>query len=232
MAGKIFLTGDTHGFIDSRKLWKFASLNPDLSKEDYLIVLGDFGFIWDGSDREIERLAELEKLPFTTLFLCGNHENFDLLEQYEKTMWRGGTVQFVSDSIIHLCRGQVFTISGKKFFVMGGATSIDFELRTEGESWWQQEDISDAELDEGFRNLAANDNTVDYVLTHCAPTRYAQEIIENGLGERHHHDVNEMHLEDFRILPLNFTHWYCGHYHVLYESSRFTCLYNEVVELI
>ena len=41
----VYLTGDTHGDIDrfrhGRLRW--------LSRRDTVVVLGDFGFVWDGS---------------------------------------------------------------------------------------------------------------------------------------------------------------------------------------
>ena len=40
--GQIYVTGDTHGTVDLGKISKFEIQQP-LSKEDYLIVLGDFG---------------------------------------------------------------------------------------------------------------------------------------------------------------------------------------------
>ena len=71
----IFLTGDTHG--------DFSRLRPEvfreqerLSKEDYVIICGDFGSIWDGSDTEQQWLDWLADRPFTTLFVDGNHENY------------------------------------------------------------------------------------------------------------------------------------------------------------
>lgn len=44
-----------------------------------MIICGDFGGIWDGSEAEQQVLDWLENRPFTTLFVDGNHENFDLL---------------------------------------------------------------------------------------------------------------------------------------------------------
>lgn len=237
MSGRIFVTGDTHGAVDSDKLWDFAMDNPNLRRNDYLIILGDFGFIWNGSEEEKMHLSELEALPYTLLILDGNHENFDLLEKYEKQKWCGGTVQYLTENVIHLCRGQVYEILGKKFFVIGGATSIDKswrldkELKTGCKFWWPQENISSDDIETGFANLAAHDNSVDYVLTHCAPTSFAQEIIERALGEKYGQDINEMHLEDFRRSPIKFKHWYCGHYHIDYETYSFSCLYNEIIEI-
>lgn len=49
----IFITGDTHIPIDISKLnvTNFP-IQKELSKEDYLIVCGDFGLIWDKSNEE------------------------------------------------------------------------------------------------------------------------------------------------------------------------------------
>ena len=42
----IYLTGDTHGLEDFHKLHIFAGEHPELTKNDYVIVAGDFGAIW------------------------------------------------------------------------------------------------------------------------------------------------------------------------------------------
>lgn len=47
-----------------------------MGREDYVIVTGDHGGVWDGSDRDRYWLGWLKKKPFTTLFVDGNHENF------------------------------------------------------------------------------------------------------------------------------------------------------------
>ena len=59
---------------------------------DYVVIAGDFGGLWDGSQKDQYWLDWLNKKPFTTLFVDGNHENFDLLNTLpEKRMeWRTG----------------------------------------------------------------------------------------------------------------------------------------------
>ena len=52
---------------------------------DYVIVCGDFGYIFTGSRRENAFLDKLEKLRFTILFVDGNHENFDEIVVYYST---------------------------------------------------------------------------------------------------------------------------------------------------
>ncbi|NLO47354.1 MAG: hypothetical protein GX111_03395 [Clostridiales bacterium] len=86
-------------------------------KDDYVIVCGDFG-IWDNSAHEIHWLDWLNDKPFTTQFDAGNHSNYDLLFSYPVQKWRGGKVQFIRPSIIHLTHGQVFDIDGKCVFTI------------------------------------------------------------------------------------------------------------------
>lgn len=69
----IFITGDTHGDF-SRLLPAAFHEQRDLTKEDYLILCGDFGGVWDGGDAEQQWLDWLETRSFTTLFVSGNHE--------------------------------------------------------------------------------------------------------------------------------------------------------------
>ncbi len=120
----IFITGDTHGDFT-----RFSSQNfPEqqtMTKKDYVIICGDFGGIWNGSKEEEYWLDWLDEKPFTTLFVTGNHENYDLLKTYPFQYWNGGRVQRIRPSILHLTRGQIFEISGKTFFTMGGASSHD-----------------------------------------------------------------------------------------------------------
>ena len=70
----IYATGDTHTEWMPRLSNKGFPEGKDLTKDDYVVILGDFG-IWDGSKGEQKRLDWLEERPFTTLFVDGNHEN-------------------------------------------------------------------------------------------------------------------------------------------------------------
>ncbi len=99
----IFITGDTHGVVDCFKLITFGKEMP-LTKKDYVIVAGDFGGVWDQKNLESD-LQIYTDLPFTTLFVDGNHENFDILNSYPVTEWIGGKVHMIKPDVIHLMRG-------------------------------------------------------------------------------------------------------------------------------
>ena len=105
----IYLTGDTHG--DFTALEDFARRNTH-SRRDYILVCGDFGGVWSGDKKERRRLDRLEALPCTVLFADGNHENFDRLEKLPVEEWNGGLVHPVRPHVLHLMRGQVFTLEG------------------------------------------------------------------------------------------------------------------------
>ena len=78
-----YITGDTHGDYDIHKLSN-AALNRNnitFTSEDYLIICGDFGLVWDNSSEENYWLDWLNKKPCTTLFIDGNHENHNLLKR-------------------------------------------------------------------------------------------------------------------------------------------------------
>lgn len=106
----IFITGDCHG--DYRRF--SANIFPEqrgMTKEDFVIICGDFG-LWDESGEQKYWRKWLSEKPFTTLWVDGNHENYDLLKTYPVECWRGGKVQFITPDIIHLMRGQVYDIEG------------------------------------------------------------------------------------------------------------------------
>ena len=58
----IFVTGDTHGMTDYRKLELFAQSNPALTKADYVIIAGDCGIVWS-RDTLDARISAYEDLP-------------------------------------------------------------------------------------------------------------------------------------------------------------------------
>ncbi len=88
----ISITGDTHGTIDYNKI-HLLNNRKILGHNDYLIIAGDFGAVWDKNTLEKD-LSYYTKLPFVVLFVDGNHENFDLLNEYEVTIWNGGKMRF------------------------------------------------------------------------------------------------------------------------------------------
>ena len=170
----IYITGDTHGFNDIDKLVLNKTL-ASLTDNDYLLITGDFGGIWDGGMHDEDILDYYEKKPYMTLFIDGNHENFDLLNSYPVEQWNGGKLHRINSKVIHLMRGQIFNIEYMSIFTFGGALSIDKAYRTLGISWWPEEEPSEEEYTEAMKNLEKNGFLVDYIVTHAAP----ESIVRN-----------------------------------------------------
>ncbi|WP_246361985.1 metallophosphoesterase family protein [Paenibacillus alba] len=104
----IYITGDVHGSISiGRRLnTKNFPEQKKMTKDDFVIISGDFGLIWNGDKEDQYWLKWLHKeKPFTTLFIDGNHENHDMLDAYPVEIWNGGKVHRINDSVIHLMRG-------------------------------------------------------------------------------------------------------------------------------
>lgn len=85
----IYITGDTHGNWMCRLRMSSFPEQEGMTKKDYIIICGDFG-IWDNSKREKFNLDWLDSRPFTTLFVSGNHENYDILDSLPVDEWHGG----------------------------------------------------------------------------------------------------------------------------------------------
>jgi len=179
---RIFLAGDFHGKIDMQDTLTKRNFpqQKELTKDDYLIQLGDFGLVWDdpiSATAEQELVDWLSDKPFTTIVVLGNHENYDRITMLPEVEMFGDKVWKYTDSIFILQRGKIYTIDGKRYFTMGGALSIDKSMRTEGRSWWRQEIPSYEEFDRGLQALQDCSYEVDYVLTHTIPKRLINEYM-------------------------------------------------------
>ena len=217
----IYITGDTHGDLARFKTRRMRRLG----RGDCLFVLGDFGFLWDGSDAERARLAWLCRQPYTILFLDGAHENYDLLAALPVEEKFGGRVQPLGGHVYHVCRGSILELEGLSFFCCGGADSPDKDDRTPGVNWWPQELPSDAELADAAARLAAHGNQVEYVLTHDAPSRFLDfSVLPAGQGNRLHAFFDTL------VAGLRYDHWLFGCYHRdVRLSPKVRCLFEEVV---
>ena len=225
----IYVVGDTHGDYDWSKLntVQFPE-QKQLTSADYVIVLGDWGGVWDGGKQDKYVQDWYEDKNFTTLWIDGNHENFDELARYPVYKWNGGKIQIIRSNIFHLMRGQIYTIEGKTFFTMGGAPSVDRAHRREHVSWWEQEIPTKEELYEGLWNLTKADNKVDFVLTHTAPIDAARY----GLGAHWvEPDVVNQYLQVVAE-TVEFGQWYFGHWHTDIDFLNFHGRYRLAPERI
>ena len=243
----IYITGDTHGDWMSRLRTNAFPEQKEMTKDDYVIVCGDFG-IWHDTNQERHNLKWLDDKPFTTLFVDGNHENFDRLYAMPVSEWNGGNVHFIRPHIIHLMRGQVFEIDGVSLFTFGGAKSHDIQdgilekddprikewsknpfkmFRVNHSSWWKEELPSEKEMNDGIQNLEKYNNKIDFIITHCGAT---SSIALYSMGD-YKPDILTNYFEEIRQ-KVNFKKWFMGHYHDNYAiNDKEIILYEQIVRI-
>lgn len=236
---RIFLTGDLHGEIGIRRLGtRQWALGKTLSKEDILLIAGDFGLVYrtkEGKENDEERywLDWLESKPWTTAFIDGNHENFaELLSYPEKKMF-GGIVGVLRPSVIHLKqRGHVYTIGGKRIWCCGGAYSTDKRDRTIGKSWWPEEEMTMSECNLALEKLRRYGH-VNFALTHDAPESLLEEVIYDGYPFIPSKTTAFM---DSVLEIIRTKKWFFGHHHIdknySYKGIRFRAIYKDIVEVL
>ena len=174
-----------------------------------MIVCGDAGLVWHGDKSDDPQLDRLEALPFTVLFVDGNHENFDALKEYPVEQWHGGMVHKIRPHVIHLMRGQTFKLQGCTFFTLGGAQSHDIAdgiLDMDSLDFYERYDSLRRNRGQ-FRINHISCWKVDYIITHCAPTAIQQKINANFKSDK----LTDF-LEEIRCRS-RFHYWLFGHYH-------------------
>ncbi len=252
----IYVTGDCHGDWTRFQPNCFPE-QKEMTRDDYLIVCGDFGIWHDNNGKETKELNKLSKLPFTILFVDGNHENYDRLEsEFPEIDFHGGKAHKIRENIYHLERGYVFTLQDKKFFCFGGASSHDIRdgildpsnfankrefkkvynkmreqgkmFRVRGVSWWAKEMPSDKEYIRGILSLNDYHKNVDYIISHCCPQSIA-DIIGRGFYDG---DSLTKYFDEI-AKATTFSKWLFGHYHIdrnIY--GKYVALYYQIIRIV
>ena len=251
MAKSIWITGDTHGDM-TRFSSEIFSEQKEMDKSDVVIICGDFGGVWNwkGETKEERYWMDwLSNKPFTTCFVDGNHECFPRLSALAEEERYGAPCGIVRDSVLWLKRGYVYTINDKKIFTFGGAASHDISdgildgndpnwrqkakrmekqgkhlFRTEGINWWKEGIEQDPSVyARGLASLAAVNNSVDMIVTHCAATS-TQAVLGMMQKDRMTDYLQTIHD------TVSFQYWFFGHYHMNRTALPHEyCLYEQIV---
>ena len=167
---RVGLIGDIHGRIDVL-IRQINDLVAADGGEPGLVIfqLGDLALHWSDAEeveqRRIARLAEALVLAGATLLVIpGNHESWTKLGRIPASAEDG--IQWVTESkrFGYLPAGWRANCGTRTIAVLGGASSPDFDRRTENVDWWPAEKITDSDVDA----LAAG-GFCDILLTHDAP---------------------------------------------------------------
>ena len=235
----IHLVGDIHGKPDILSKKNKNKMDDPIEDDDIIIFLGDFGLFWYDNPSKEEKywLDWLTKKPNTIMFLDGNHENHNVIEQFPEEERYGGKVGIHKTDygeIIHLKRGEIYTIENETFLVLGGALSIDKIYRRENKSWWPQELWSKDQEHNALDNLTEKHWDVDYVLSHTCPDSVIFSVID-GFSPKIADPTSKFF--EFIANRLEFKGWFFGHFHVDRNfmdpaEDFYACLYQKPLSLM
>lgn len=253
----IYITGDTHASFERFRKDIFPE-QDEMSKEDYVIVLGDFGGVWynlgDEAHQKMEqrKLEDLDQKSFTTLFIPGNHENYARLmsDEFPEIEWHGGRVRQIRPSILMLMRGEMYEIDGAKFFTFGGARSHDIyhgildgkdpewkkkaeELDRQGKIFYRVRGLSwwPEELP-SQDELRHGTDTLEKNLwkSDFVLTHCAPASLLPSLGPFQPDYLNR-YLEEIRQ-KLDYKYWFFGHYHANRNiTAKDLLLYEQIIRI-
>ena len=172
--GLVAICGDWHG--NTRWGWNVIrearKLLPRWQKA-IILQAGDFGvwhppgevkWFWGGEEMVRDSyLTEVENAladaDMELWFIDGNHENHPLIAELTKDS------PYLTPHIKHLARGTRWEWHGKKWLALGGAVSVDKNLRRAGISWHLEEAITQEQKEQVIREGKA-----DVLLSHDAPS--------------------------------------------------------------
>lgn len=254
---KIYLTGDTHGNDVSKLNSKFFPIGDTLNKNDYVIILGDFGCPWfDLIDNKIENISKPDSeilnfynnKPWTTLFIPGNHENYNNLKLYPEVILdsicieNGPKVKKISESIYMLQNG-FYQFNKKLVYCYGGATSIDKQYRIKDISWWEEEVPNVSDMNKCYLDFINFNKIPNYIFSHTTNSIIIETLIDQKIlinfGDNKIKDPVTEYLDNILkyiknndkndIYEMNF----CGHFHVdkYLKDHKTLIFYQQILEL-
>ena len=211
---KVLLAGDWHG--NTRRAEAVIAV---AGQQDIPVVLhlGDFGF-WTPGQGTDSYLAAVNRAcvehNVTLLWVDGNHEDIPTLNSLPLNE---DGVRRIRSNVLHLPRGFRWDWHGDTWMALGGAHSVDTHMRKEGVSVWQEEHLSDEDVE-----YASRPGGVDVMVCHDCP----DGVYIPGLRSGQFPAVQIRRAEEHRELlgavanavkPKMLFH---GHYHVRYSGTR------------
>lgn len=225
---RLFLTGDTHGDYDFHKLTTHCfPVQKELTRDDVVVVMGDFGVCWDGGEQDRYIQSWHENKNYTTFAVRGNHDAVPLIKNLPLVDKFGGKAYQVSPHVFYAKTGELYDICGYKCLIINGADSHDKEIRIEGKNWWADETISHEDIVKAKFKLAEIDYKYDFLFSHTGGSYNTIAISPTFKPTSSDRELDEIiRISDFRC-------HYFGHYHVdKITFNKSHCLYNNVYEII
>lgn len=216
---KLLLAGDTHGDTSHFRYLIQTAQGLGISE---IVQVGDFGFGWGQPGvvylNKINKWADEAGIRIT--FIVGNHEDHPrLLRKHgpdspsfyesEEGFWR------VRSNIWHIPNGHFWNWNGLQFGAAGGAYSVDKPWRTEGISWWPEEEMTWAETDDMIKR-GKQLPRLDVLLTHDKLRRAEINNDRKELFPASWANQERMQLIADELHPILNVH---GHFHERHQTQ-------------
>lgn len=200
----MIIWGDLHGHLDlfRRKAKEQHKLHP----HDTQIVVGDIGLGFPKSQSDV--------FPEYVRIIRGNHDSPEVCRKHPNYLGEFGHE----------------VIDGFKVFWVGGAWSIDRNLRIEGRDWWSDEELNIAQLTEALELY--EQVKPEIMITHDGPEIATMELLNRfTLGAWDRKPI--IPTRTGQGLQAMFEahkpeQWFFGHWHVDWSltlrGTKFRCL--------
>jgi hypothetical protein len=144
--------GDNHGHVE-----RYRKIIRGLPEGAKSLQLGDFGLGFKG----VHHFPGGSMARGWHKFIRGNHDSPEVCRKHP------------------LYLGDYGYLEDEKLFYLGGAWSIDKDWRVPGISWWEDEELSYAELDSAYQLYVKSRPQI--VATHEAPSKAAWTMLDRLL---------------------------------------------------
>lgn len=222
----IYYTGDIHG--SKAEVTSFCR-KLDLTEDDIVVILGDVGANYYGTDRDCNLKGAFRRLKPTIFCIHGNHEMRPVnIPTYKTKEWHGGIVWYEEryPNLLFAKDGEIYDFDGLKHLVIGGAYSVDKYYRLmRGYNWWPDEQPS--EEIKAYVEQQIAEKKIDIVLSHTCPFKYEPtEMFLQGIDQSTVDDSTE-HWLDAIEEAIEYKAWFCGHWHVNKRIDKMHFLFHD-----
>jgi len=205
----IYITGDTHGEFTRFKKDIFYE-QTSLTKNDYVIICGDFSGVWDGG--KVQRIRpsvihlmrgqvyEIEGKTFFTMGGASSHDIQDGILEPDDPLFKKKCRELDA-------RGAMYRVNHL--------------------SWWKEELPSEEEYQTARASLDRAGWEVDCIITHCCSTSVQDELS----GRFYQADALTDFLEEV-TQRCKFKYHFFGHYHMdRIIQKKYVLLYEQIIRL-
>lgn len=233
---RLFIRGDCHGDFDF--LSSFCRDNQT-TKDDVLIILGDAGILYYGSNSRREKFLKdyISTYPITLFCVRGNHEDRpqNRTEMVTKEIF-DNTVYYDPDypNILYAIDSCRYEINNQSFYVIGGAYSVDKFYRLQnGWKWNPDEQLTPKEMEEIEEKTAGRH--FNHILAHTCPFTWEPTyLFLRGIDQSAVDNTMEHWLEHV-VQNCAFDNYWFGHFHGdnmdICGDGKVHMLFNDIVEI-